>query len=150
MGGNLSTLMRALAMTVEEREAFLAGPHVGVLAVARADGPPLAVPIWYGYEPGGDVWMLTDEDSLKGRLLRAAGRASLCAQSEKAPAYAYVSVEGPVTFAPSDRERHARPLAHRYLGRELGDRYFASTEGTEPALVTLRPERWFTVDYAKL
>src|SRR5687768_16419423 len=138
--------MSKLRMSEAEREAFLAEPHVGVLGVERADGPPLTVPIWYGYEPGGDVWMLTDEGSLKGRLLRAAGRASLCAQSEKAPAYAYVSVEGPVTVGAATRE-HARTLAYRYFGPDLGERYLAATEGAEPVLVTLRPERWFTTDY---
>jgi PPOX class probable F420-dependent enzyme len=137
-------------MSVDEREAFLAEPHVGVLAVERADGPPLAVPIWYGYEPGGEIWALIDADSVKGRLLRSAGRASLCAQSEKAPSYAYVSVEGPCTFGTAELEQHVRPLAHRYLGEELGERYVKSTEGAEPVLVTLRPERWFSVDYAKL
>lgn len=138
-------------MSIEEREAFLAGPHVGVLAVERPDGPPLAVPIWYGYEPGGDVWALIDADSVKGRLLQSAGRASLCAQSEKAPSYAYVSVEGPCTIGGAvDRETHVRALAHRYLGEELGEIYLKSTEGAEPVLLTLRPERWFSVDYAKL
>lgn len=40
----------SLAMTTEEREAFLTGMHVGVIGIERADGPPLTVPIWYGYE----------------------------------------------------------------------------------------------------
>ncbi|HAS08990.1 MAG TPA: pyridoxamine 5'-phosphate oxidase, partial [Acidimicrobiaceae bacterium] len=46
-------------MTVEEREQFLADVHVGVLAVERPDGPPLAVPVWYDYRPGGELWVLT-------------------------------------------------------------------------------------------
>ena len=33
-------------MTQEEREAFLADLHVGVLAIP-ADGAPLTAPIWY-------------------------------------------------------------------------------------------------------
>ncbi len=61
-----------LAMSVEEREEFLAGVHVAVLAVERSDGPPLAVPVWYDYRPGGQLWILTPEDSVKGRLLQAA------------------------------------------------------------------------------
>ena len=72
-----------LAMSVEEREKFLAGLHVGVIAIERADGPPLAVPIWYDYRPGGDLWVLTTAESLKGRLLQAAGRFSLAAQALK-------------------------------------------------------------------
>ncbi|MFC7940793.1 pyridoxamine 5'-phosphate oxidase family protein, partial [Streptomyces sp. NPDC057387] len=27
---------------------------------------PLAVPIWYAYEPGGDLWIMTGRDSRKG------------------------------------------------------------------------------------
>jgi PPOX class probable F420-dependent enzyme len=142
--------MGALTMSADEREAFLADPHVGVLAVERPDGPPLAVPIWYGYEPGGELWAVIDAESVKGRLLQSAGRASLCAQSEKAPAYAYVSVEGPCTFGTADREQHVRPLARRYLGDELGDQYVEATKGAEPVLVTLKPERWFSVDYGKI
>jgi nitroimidazol reductase NimA-like FMN-containing flavoprotein (pyridoxamine 5'-phosphate oxidase superfamily) len=45
----------SLAMSEHERQEFLAGVHVGVISIERADGPPLTVPIWYGYEPGGLV-----------------------------------------------------------------------------------------------
>ena len=37
-------------MTPQERQEFLAEPHVGVLSVASDDDrPPLTVPLWYGY-----------------------------------------------------------------------------------------------------
>ncbi len=140
----------SLQMTQAEREAFLADLHVGVIAIARADGPPLAVPIWYSYEPGGEVTILTGADSLKGRLLASAERFSLCAQVETPPFYAYVSVEGPVSsVGPADREADARPMAHRYFGEEMGDLYVEGTEG-DSTKFTMRPERWWTVDYAKM
>ena len=63
-------------MSEHERQEFLAGLHVGVISIERADGPPLTVPIWYGYEPGGLVWIITGAESLKGRLLNAARRFS--------------------------------------------------------------------------
>ena len=44
-----------LRMSEDERQAFLAGVHIGVISIEREDGPPLTVPIWYGYEPGGNV-----------------------------------------------------------------------------------------------
>jgi PPOX class probable F420-dependent enzyme len=142
--------MAELSMSVEEREGFLAGLHVGVLSVERADGPPLTVPVWYGYEPGGEVWFLTDGESLKGRLIERAQRFSLCAQDETPP-YAYVSVEGPATIEPSDVELHHRPVARRYLGDELGDWYTDNVpHGTRPVRVSMRPERWFSVDYSKM
>jgi PPOX class probable F420-dependent enzyme len=139
------------AMTRAEREAFLAEVHVGVLAIGDPEGAPLAAPIWYGYEPGGELWFVTGRDSRKGKLLRGARRASLVAQTE-APPYKYVSVEGPIVGIDApDAEKHVRPLARRYLGRELGDRYVEQTRGDagESVLVRIRPERWLTVDYSK-
>lgn len=140
----------SLAMSEHERQAFLADLHVGVISIERADGPPLTVPIWYGYEPGGLVWILTGADSVKGRLLQAAQRFSLCAQTEEPPFYKYVSVEGPIVeVAPADREADGRPLAHRYFGQELGDLYVANSPDEGSLRFSMRPERWWSVDYAK-
>ncbi|MFM8827545.1 MAG: PPOX class F420-dependent oxidoreductase [Actinomycetota bacterium] len=144
--------MGALSMTQSEREEFLGGLHVGVLGIERPDGPPLTVPIWYAYEPGGELWFLTSPDSVKGRLLRQSMRFSLCAQSESLP-YKYVSVEGTATISPADKELHSRPMAHRYLGVKGGDRYVESGAGEddgESVRVSMVPERWFTLDYSKL
>jgi len=143
----------SLSMTKDEREAFLAGLHVGVISIAEPGRGPLTVPIWYGYEPGGELWVITDRTSRKGRLLAAQARISLVAQSE-APPYQYVSVEGPiVAIERADTERHARPMARRYLGKDLGDQYVAATAAEraagESVVVRMRPERWLTVDYRK-
>jgi nitroimidazol reductase NimA-like FMN-containing flavoprotein (pyridoxamine 5'-phosphate oxidase superfamily) len=142
----------SLQMTKREREAFLADLHVGVISIAEPGRGPLTAPIWYAYEPGGELWLVTARSSRKGRLLEAAGRFSLCAQSEALP-YKYVSVEGPVSSIElSDLERHERVLAHRYLGRELGDRYLEQTGGAEArdnVAVRMRPQRWLTTDYGK-
>ena len=140
----------SLAMTRSEREAFLAGVHVGVVSIERVGRPPLTVPIWYDFDPAIGVWLLTGRKSEKGLALAAAGRFALCAQSEAPPLYQYVSVEGPViSVRPALREEDLRPMARRYFGRELGDRY-AETSANEDSLVfTMRPERWRTVDYRK-
>lgn len=140
----------SLSMGRAEREAFLADVHVGVISLADPGRGPLTVPIWYAYEPGGEVRVVTGRDSRKGRLLGASPRISLCAQTE-VPPYRYVSVEGPVTYVGrADRERDVRPLAHRYLGPELGERYLEATADQEESIVVrMRPERWLTVDYSK-
>ena len=137
-------------MTESERQAFLAGLHVGVLGIERADGPPLVLPVWYSYEPGGDVEVLTSGGSLKGRLAAAAGRASLCAQEEALP-YKYVSVEGRVETDRLHNEPHSaiEPMAIRYLGEEMGRAYAAGSSATDEIRIRIRPERWFSVDYAK-
>jgi hypothetical protein len=143
----------SLKMSKSERESFLAEVHVGVISISEPGRGPLAVPIWYGYEPGGELWIVTDRDSRKGKLLRQADRLSLCAQTEQPP-YKYVSVEGPITSTtPADVDRHIRPLAHRYLGAQFGDRYIEATGGSdgrsESVIVRMRPERWLTTDYSK-
>lgn len=138
-------------MTESERQEFLAGLHVGVIGIERTDGPPLVVPVWYSYEPGGVVEVLTSASSVKGRLAAAAGRASLCAQQEELP-YKYVSVEGPVEVVELDADAaHAavEPMAIRYLGEKMGRGYAASSAAADEIVIRLRPDRWFSVDYAK-
>ena len=140
----------SLAMTKRERERFLADLHVGIISISEEGRGPLTLPIWYSYEPGGELRVITGRTSRKARLLQRAGRFSLCAQTETPP-YKYVSVEGPVVaIEPADLERDRRPLARRYLGAELGDQYIESTRDlVANVLVRMRPERWHTVDYAK-
>ncbi len=142
--------MGTRSMTEDEREGFLSGVHVGVLAIERSDGPPLAVPVWYGYEPGGPVEVLTSASSLKGRLVSDAGRASLCAQQEELP-YRYVTVEGPVEIEVlGDRARaEVEAMAIRYLGDQMGRAYAAGGIADDEIRIRLSPERWLSVDYSK-
>jgi PPOX class probable F420-dependent enzyme len=137
-----------LAMTKPEREQFLADVHIGVLSVAAPDGPPLVTPIWYRYEPGGDVVMVTEEESVKSELLRAAGEASLCVQREENPP-AYVTVSGPVTLGDATLDERTG-LASRYLGEELGRQYIESGAAEDNLRIALTPRRWRTTDFAKL
>ena len=133
-------------MTDAEAAAFLADVHVGILAVAHEGHGPLALPIWYQYEDG-DVIVSMDGDSLKARLLRAAGRATLTVQTETAP-YRYVSVEGPVTVAPEDRDDFS--MASRYLGPEIGRWYADNNPSTDTSVIArLTPERWRSADFSK-
>jgi PPOX class probable F420-dependent enzyme len=134
-------------MTQAEREAFLAGLHVGVLAIP-SNGAPLTAPIWYGYEPGGDVWLLTGPSSQKGRLLAQGGKVTLVAQQESLP-YSYVSVEGTVTSIEPATADDTLQMAVRYLGEEMGKGYAEANAQGDSVRVVIRPERWLTVDYAK-
>ena len=141
----------SLTMTSTERETFLAGVHVGILSVDEPGRGPLTVPVWYAYRPGGTVDIITGAQSAKARRLRAAGRCSVCAQTEEPP-YSYVSVEGPVsaeesTVSPDER----RAMAYRYLGPEVGDLYLAATaeDAAQSIVFRLSPERWLTTDFSK-
>jgi nitroimidazol reductase NimA-like FMN-containing flavoprotein (pyridoxamine 5'-phosphate oxidase superfamily) len=142
-----------LIMTKQERETFLADVHIGMISIAEEGRGPLTVPIWYAYDAGGDLRIMTGRESRKGRLLARAGRFSLCVQTETSP-YKYVSVEGPIVSTEAAAiERDLRPLARRYLGKEIGDRYVEETRSlpthTDNVLIRMRPERWLTTDYSK-
>ena len=134
-------------MTQSERETFLADLHVGVLGIQRQNRGPLTVPIWYDYIPGGVVWMITNQESIKGRLLKDVARISLCAQSEQPP-YKYVSVEGTFAISPATDAKLLH-MAVRYLGEEQGKGYAAQGSGDGGIVVSITPESWLTVDYAK-
>lgn len=142
--------MPSLHMSKAEREAFLADLHVAVVSLANGDRAPLTAPIWYAYEPGGAVRVMIGKNSQKAKLLREHGRMSLCVQTETAP-YAYVTVEGPVTFGEIDFDRDARPMAERYLGVAGAKAYYRGRESSssDSMLVTLTPETWLTTDYGK-
>ncbi|WP_174553894.1 MULTISPECIES: pyridoxamine 5'-phosphate oxidase family protein [Nocardia] len=135
-------------MTRTEREKFLAELHVGVIAVERPDRAPLAVPIWYGYEPGGEVVLWTDAGTLKERLIRAAGRFSITAQVEQPP-YRYVTAEGTVTAIDAASSEVVRAIAVRYLGPEEGAAFAEQNLGPDSVVIRMRPERWLSTDYSK-
>lgn len=133
-------------MSVEQREEFLAGVHVGILSIQRDGKGPLALPIWYQFEDG-QVLVHMDGESVKAKLLRRHGRASLTVQDETPP-YRYVMVEGPVTVAHEGRS--VLSMAVRYLGDQLGRQYAEANPPTDQSVVArLTPERWLTTDYGK-
>ncbi|MFI8948217.1 pyridoxamine 5'-phosphate oxidase family protein [Streptomyces sp. NPDC053750] len=137
-----------MALTRDEREKFLAEPHVAALAVdAEAGRAPLSVPIWYQYEPGGDVWIMTGLDSRKNQLIQAAGRFSLMIDRLE-PTIRYVSVEGPVVETVAATEEQLRELSSRYLPADKVDGYvaFATANHGEQVVVRMRPERWVSSD----
>ena len=138
----------SLAMTKTEREAFLAGLHVGVVSVNRADEGPLLAPIWYIYEDD-IVWFSTGAKSVKGLLMNLGTRISMVVQTEVAP-YQYVCVEGRIIARETANiDRDVRPMAIRYLGEEVGTTYADNSTSGGNVLIKMRPEKWLTVDYNK-
>ena len=137
-------------MSTSDRETFLEQPHVAVLAIARADGePPLAGPVWYDYQRGGDVIVTIGADSEKATLLAASPAASVCVQTTDLP-YRFVTVSGPVTLGPADSDIRRR-IAARYLPPELVDGYLEGAED-EAQMLTMRltPRSWRSNDFSKL
>ncbi|MFF9454562.1 pyridoxamine 5'-phosphate oxidase family protein [Streptomyces flaveolus] len=141
-----------MALTREEREQFLAEPHIAALAVdAGAGRAPLTVPIWYQYEAGGDVWIMTGLDSRKNELIKAAGRFSLMVDRLE-PTIRYVSVEGPVVETAPATVELLREMSTRYLPAEKVDGYvdFAWKNHGEQVVVRMRPERWVSSDLGQV
>jgi nitroimidazol reductase NimA-like FMN-containing flavoprotein (pyridoxamine 5'-phosphate oxidase superfamily) len=141
-------------MNEQERQAFLAEPHIGVLSVASSgDRPPLSVPVWYHYEPGGNLTFFTGTQGRKARktaLIEAAGAVSFCVQREEFP-YKYVTVEGTVIQADrSPTAERVLAIVRRYLPEEQAQG-FAAAETARPSdtfvLFTIRPDRWVAFDF---
>ncbi|WP_410667555.1 pyridoxamine 5'-phosphate oxidase family protein [Amycolatopsis sp. cmx-4-68] len=137
-----------MALSAEEREQFLAEPHVGALSVAeRPDRAPLTVPLWYQYTPGGELWIRTLPDSRKARAIAAAGRFSLLVHRTE-PTVRYVSVEGPATRTEPDTPERAHEMAARYLPEDkvAGFLEFERSQIGEHVVLFLRPEHWLSLD----
>ncbi|WP_232376629.1 pyridoxamine 5'-phosphate oxidase family protein [Amycolatopsis aidingensis] len=134
-------------MSSENRMAFLAEVRVGLIAITRQGRAPLAVPIWYDYQPGGDVVVMMEIGSLKERLLREAGRFSLCVQQGEMP-YKYVTAEGPVVaFEEEPSFERKVAIAARYLPREQAERFVSGIPADSQVIVRMRPEKWLSTDY---
>ncbi|MCR6489084.1 pyridoxamine 5'-phosphate oxidase family protein [Amycolatopsis sp. OK19-0408] len=137
-----------MVLTKEEREEFLAQPHVGALSVVeRPDRAPLTVPIWYQYTPGGLLWIRSGPQSRKTRAIEAAGRFTMLAH-RTTPTVRYVSVEGPVTAVEPDGAERAREMAARYLPAGKVEEFlaFERKELGEHSAVFMRPEHWLSAD----
>ena len=142
-------------LTEHEREAFLAERHVATLSVASdSDRPPLTVPVWYGYQPGGSLTFFTGSQgrkARKSRLIEKVGVLSLSVQREELP-YRYVTVEG--TVVQTDRPPSAEQLlaiVRRYLPEEMAQGFVQAELGradSELVLYTVSPDRWLTFDFA--
>ncbi|WP_344432277.1 pyridoxamine 5'-phosphate oxidase family protein [Amycolatopsis minnesotensis] len=137
-----------MSLSVHEREQFLAEPHIAALSVsAGPDRGPLTVPIWYAYQPGGELWLLTGVESRKAKLIEAAGRFTMMVERLE-PSIRYVAVEGPVTRTARGTHEMLWEMSARYLPEEKLAGYvkMAEAEHGEQLAVYLRPERWISAD----
>lgn len=140
-----------MALSLQERQDFLAEPYIGALSVVLGgDRGPLVVPIWYQYEPGQPLWIHTGADSRKASAIRAAGRFSLMVQRVE-PTVRYVSVEGPVTRIEPPTPERVREMATRYLPAEKVEEFLRvmQNEG-ESVVISMWPERWWSADLGSL
>jgi hypothetical protein len=133
---------------MRDRELFLAEPHIAALSVSAGDGRgPLTVPIWYQYEVGGEPWILSEAESRKVKLIKAAGCFTLMVQ-RVTPTNRYVAVEGEVARTVPGTEEMTREMAARYLPPEQVQAYvdLANSDFGEQVAIYLRPRRWLSAD----
>jgi hypothetical protein len=137
-----------MALSQEEREQFLAEPHIAALSVDAGDTRgPLTVPIWYQYAPGGEPWILTAPGSRKARLIEANGFFSLMVERLE-PTTRYVAVDGAVSRIESGTDAQLEEVTRRYLSEEAADRYleFARKELGAHVAIYMQPQHWLSAD----
>ncbi|GAA5118001.1 pyridoxamine 5'-phosphate oxidase family protein [Pseudonocardia adelaidensis] len=146
-------------LTPNEREQFLVQPHIAVVSVAagpdaRGARPPLAVPTWYHYAPGGDLSIFTGAKGVRARkvgLIRDAGVVTMTVQKHDPP-WKYVSVECELVGddQPPKRDQMLR-IVERYLPPDTAagmvDGELAHP-GSQLVVFTLRPTRWTSFDFS--
>ena len=137
-----------MALSQDEREQFLAEPHIAALSAYAGDARgPLTVPIWYQYSPGGQPWILTGPASRKARLIEATGFFSLMVERVE-PTVRYVAVDGAVSSIEPGTDAHLEEITRRYLSGDAADRYleFARRELGAHVVITMKPENWLSSD----
>ena len=111
-------------MTEQERDRFLAEPRYGILNALRADGSPIAVPVWFDWN-GQTIRMFTSVLAPKVRRLQADPRASLLVVNHRDEHEAWVAFDGPVSIHEEGGFELAEQLAPRYW--DLSDPERSST-----------------------
>jgi hypothetical protein len=137
-----------MALSKDEREQFLAEPHIAALSVNAGDKRgPLTVPIWYQYAPGGEPWVLTGAGSRKHRLIEATGEFTLMVDRVE-PTVRYVAVDGSVSRIEPGTDEQLVEVTKRYLAPDKVDAYleYARIELGEHVIIYLRPEHWLSAD----
>lgn len=136
-------------MTFNQSAAMelVAEPHVGIFAVAAPDGPPAAVPLWYGYVPGGEIWIVTPTASRKARLVKETGCATLVVDTVT-PRVRYASVDLELVGSRASTPADTREIAARYLNGEALTGYleFAQQQLPDELRMTFRPTKWRFAD----
>ena len=141
--------MNPLVMPRAECEAMLSDVRIGVLSAnGGPDRPPVLGPLWYAYEPGGEVQMNIGAQSHKARAVAADPLVSLCVQDE-GDAPRFVTVSGRGLLGPDDPALH-RAIAARYLPPDAVEGYLESMAATDMITLRFTPERWLSNDYGRL
>lgn len=145
---DVGSSVKAMALSKDEREQFLAEPHIAALSVSAGDKRgPLTVPIWYQYSPGGEPWVLTGDGSRKHRLIETQGEFTLMVQRLE-PTVRYVAVDGPVSRIEPATDEQLVEVTKRYMPPDKVDGYleYARREHGASVVIFMRPKHWLSSD----
>jgi nitroimidazol reductase NimA-like FMN-containing flavoprotein (pyridoxamine 5'-phosphate oxidase superfamily) len=137
-----------MALSKEEREQFLAEPHIAALSVSAGDKRgPLTVPIWYQYSPGGEPWVLTGAGSRKHRLIETQGEFTLMVERSE-PSVRYVTVDGTVSRIESGTDEQSVEITRRYMSGDAAEQYldFARNNLGDNVIIYMTPQHWLSAD----
>ncbi|MCH8345495.1 MAG: nitroreductase family deazaflavin-dependent oxidoreductase [Chloroflexi bacterium] len=126
-------------MSEQEREEFLKGANVAVLATVGRGERAHAAPIWYLYEDGVFI-MSTGRGSQKHRNVEAHPEVTLVVDDRTIPYYA-VMAQGRAEIGPRLADDDRLKMAVRYLGEEIGRAYIARVQGEDSVTIRLRPRK---------
>jgi PPOX class probable F420-dependent enzyme len=117
------------------------GSRTGKLATASPTGRPHVAPIWFVVD-GSDLVFTTQEDTVKGRNLRANPQAALTVDVSEYP-YSFVVVRGPVSLDPhaADLLTWTTRIAERYVPARRAPEYGKRNAVEGELLCRLRVER---------
>jgi PPOX class probable F420-dependent enzyme len=129
-------------MTSEEIKAFLLhSTRTGKLATVRKNGRAHVAPIWFVLD-GDDILFNTWHSSVKAKNMARDPRVSLCVDDETPP-YAFVIVEGTVTFSEDRAEcrKWATRIGSRYMGADQAEAFGQRNSVEGELLVRLTPTK---------
>ncbi len=126
------------AMTKQQiREFLTTGKHIMKLATLTPEGWPYIVPVWYDYD-GEAFSALGRPKSRWVAHIENDSRASICVDTTEAP-YKRVIVQGNAKIADMQFTGDWENMAHRYMGEEMGHRYYEDTKHIPRVLVRVIP-----------
>jgi PPOX class probable F420-dependent enzyme len=128
-----------VAVTAEERDAFLAESNVAVLATVDPRGRAHAAPIWYLYDDGVFL-MSTGRGSQKHRNIEANPEVTLVVDQRTLPYYA-VMARGAAEIGPPISNDDRMRLVRRYLDEEQARRYMERMSGQASVSLRLKPRK---------
>lgn len=129
---------------MSRQEDLFAEPNVAILATVDRRGRPHAVPIWYLYEDGTFI-ISTGRGSQKHRNVENNADVALVIDRRELPYYS-VTARGPAEIGPPLNDEQRMRMAVRYLGEDLGKRYYDATAGNDSITIRLKPAKLIEFD----